>query len=149
MEIVECSSVPRTHGSVFLRCALAGFVLLANAPGCTWWLRITEVNGTVRVDGKPASGVQLVFEPLAKDRPRAFARTNQDGFYKLGRQGPGNNSGAAAGKYRVQVMSDTEREDPVVIPPEYNVKSTLEFEVVPGKTNVFDIDIVSKEKPGG
>lgn len=122
------------------------WLCLASATGCNWWLRITEVTGTVKVDGKPASGVQLVFDPLAKDRPRAFASTNKDGFYKLGRQGPGANSGAAAGKYRVQVMSDTEREDPVVIPPEFNVKSTLEFEVVPGKANVFDINIPGKSE---
>lgn len=123
------------------RIALVCLCLLVATVGCNWWLRITEVHGTVRVDGKPAAGVQIVFEPLAKDRPRAVARTNQDGFYTLGRQGPGRNSGAAAGRYHVRVMSDTEREDPIVIPPEFNVKSTLEFEVVPGKTNVFDIDI--------
>lgn len=144
MGIADMHIDPRVRRLRSWTWASACLCLALSANGCNWWLRITEVNGIVRVDGKPASGVQLVFEPLLKDRPRAIARTNKEGFYTLGRQGPGAQSGAAAGRYTVKVMSDTEREDPIVIPPEYNVKSTLEFEVVPGKTNTFDIDISSK-----
>ena len=117
---------------------------LALTTGCGWWLRITEVSGTVKVDGTPAGGVQLVFDPLDKSRPRALARTGPDGRFQLGRQGPGNKSGAAAGKYIVRVMSDTDGGEGFAIPPEYNVRSTLEFEVVPGTANVFDIDVESK-----
>ena len=113
--------------------------------GCDWWLRITEVGGTVRVDGTPAAGVTLVFEPLAENRPRAIAQTGADGTYKLGRQGPGNRSGAASGKYRVRLTADTEREGFVRIPAAYNLNSTLEFEVVPGQPNVFDIDVVTRK----
>lgn len=120
-------------GAILLGVALTG--------GCDWWLRITEVSGTVLVDGKPAEGIQLVFQPLATNRPRAFAQTRKDGAYRLGRQGPGDKIGAAAGVYRVQVLSDSESPNPVAIPPEYNVNTTLEFEVVPGKKNVFDIDV--------
>lgn len=137
MEIVEPAFRRRRSHRPMLVCLF----LLGVATGCNWWLRITEVQGTVRVKGAPAAGVQVVFEPIDKDLPRAVARTNNEGVYRLGRQGPGSNSGAAAGRYRVQVMSDTEREEPVVIPPEFNASSTLEFAVVPGKTNVFDIDI--------
>ena len=129
-------------GQLRSRRAMLGCLLLCGgAAGCGWWLRITEVHGTVRVAGKPAPRVQIVFEPLAKDRPRAVASTNKDGFYRLGRQGPGRNSGAAAGRYTVQLLSDNDGGDAVVIPPEFNVKSTLVFEVIPGKTNVLDIDV--------
>ena len=121
--------------------AAAAVVILAVVAGCGWWLRITEVAGTVTVDGKPAAGVQLVFDPVEASRPRAFARTDSDGRFRLGRQGPGDRSGAAAGKYLVRVMSDSDGEEGVVIPPQYNVRSTLEFEVVPGKENIFEIDI--------
>jgi len=141
MGITDVRAVPPVHRLRSWTWASACLCLALSAAGCNWWLRITEVNGTVRVDGKPTAGIQVVFEPLVKDLPRAIARTNKEGSYTLGRQGPGTKSGAAAGKYRVKVMSDTEREDPVVVPPEYNVKSTLEFEVVPGRVNVFDIDI--------
>ncbi len=122
----------------------AGGMGAAGAAGCNWWLRITEVSGKVTVDGQPASGIQLVFDPVDPSRPRALARTGQDGTFRLGRQGPGDRSGAAAGSYVVRVMSDSDGEEGIRIPPEYNVRSTLEFEVVPGKENVFEIDIETK-----
>ena len=121
-----------------------GFALLVPLGGCGWWLRITEVSGSVKVDGKPAGGVQLVFDPLDKSRPRAMARTAADGSFQLGRQGPGDKSGAAAGTYIVRVMSDNDGGEGFRIPPEYNVRSTLEFDVVPGRANVFEIDVTTK-----
>ena len=119
---------------------------LAFASGCgDWWLRITEVSGPIRVDGKPASGVQVVFQPLDASRPRALAQTDKDGAFRLGRQGPGNRQGAASGKYRVQLLTDTDSPNAVLIPPDYNVKSTLECNVIPGKANVFDVDVKTKK----
>jgi hypothetical protein len=116
------------------------------ATGCgDWWLRITEVSGTIRIDGKPAKGVQVVFQPQDSSRPRALAQTDKDGVFRLGRQGPGNRQGAAAGKYRVQLLTDTDSPNAVIIPPEYNVKTTLEFDVIPGKANVFDVDVNTKK----
>jgi len=104
------------------RCLLALSVPLLASSGCgDWWLRITEVSGTIRIDGKPARGVQVVFQPLDASRPRAIAQTDKDGGYRLGRQGPGNRQGAASGKYRVQLFTDTDGPNPVLIPAEYNV----------------------------
>lgn len=123
--------------------ALAPFMAVIAASGCG--LRITEVSGTVTVDGKPAGGVQLVFDPLDASRPRAIARTDAEGRFRLGRQGPGDRSGAAAGKYVVRVMSDSDGDEGVLIPPRYNLRSTLELEVVPGQENVFEIDIETEE----
>lgn len=125
--------------------ALALPVLVASGCG-DWWLRITEVSGTVRVDGKPTGGVQVVFQPLDASRPRAIAQTNKEGRYRLGRQGPGNRQGAASGRYRVQLFSDSEGPNPVVIPAEYGTNSALEFAVVPGQANVFDVDVQTKNK---
>lgn len=117
------------------------------AVGCgDWWLRITEVSGTVRMDGKPAGGVQVVFQPSDSSRPRAIAQTDKEGRYRLGRQGPGNRQGAASGKYRVQLFTDTDGPNPVLIPAEYSTNSTLEFEVIPGRVNVFDIEVKTKKK---
>lgn len=121
-----------------------GLALLVPLGGCGWWLRITEVSGSVRVDGKPAGGIQLVFDPLDKSRPRALARTAADGSFQLGRQGPGDKSGAAAGTYIVRVMSDNDGGEGFRIPPEYNVRSSLEFTVVPGRANVFEVDVTTK-----
>lgn len=126
---------------------LALVPLLLAIPGCgDWWLRITEVSGTVRIDGKPAGGVQVVFQPSDASRPRAIAQTDKEGRYRLGRQGPGNRQGAASGKYRVQLFTDTDGPNPVLIPAEYNTSSTLVFEVIPGQANVFDVDIQTKKK---
>lgn len=145
------SSAGRGHGRPgFGRTASAivravALLLLPACCGCDWWLRITEVSGTVMLEGQPAGGVQLVFEPLVTSRPRAFARTRNDGTFRLGRQGTGNRGGAAPGRYRVKLLSDREGEGEdgtsLAIPPEYNTQSTVEFEVVPGRANVFDIDI--------
>lgn len=126
---------------------LALVTLPVAALGCgDWWLRITEVSGTVRIDGKPARGVQVVFQPLDASRPRAIAQTDKEGRYRLGRQGPGNRQGAASGAYRVQLLTDTDGPNPVLIPTEYNVNSTLEFTVIPGQANVFDVDVQTKKK---
>lgn len=134
--------------SPWSRRRLTPVILLAclAATGCgDWWLRITEVSGTIRIDGKPAKGVQVVFQPLDASRPRALAQTDKDGVFRLGRQGPGNRQGAASGKYRVQLLTDTDSPNAVVIPPDYNVKSTLECDVIPGKANVFDVDVKTKK----
>ena len=130
-----------------LRLGLVVGAVCLGLAGCgDWWLRITEVSGTIRIDGKPASGVQVVFQPLDPSRPRAIAQTDKDGVYRLGRQGPGNRQGAAAGAYKVQLLTDTDGPAPVLIPAEYNTRTTLEFKVVPGQKNVFDVDVTTKKK---
>lgn len=130
----------RFPARVLRRALMAAFVC-AGMAGCDWWLRITDVSGRVTVDGKPTGGVQLVFEPVDRSRPRALARTRSDGTFSLGRQGPGDRDGAAAGEYVVRLMSDTDGGEGIRIPPRYNVRSELTFTVVPGRANVFDIDI--------
>jgi len=76
---------------------------------------------------------------------RSTPQTDKEGVFRLGRQGPGNRQGAASGKYRVQLLTDTDSPNAVIIPPEYNVKSTLEFDVIPGKANVLDVDVKTKK----
>lgn len=112
--------------------------------GCNWWLQTADVTGTVRIDGKPARRVQVVFEPLDTSKPRARATTDSDGLFRLSRLGPGNKPGAAVGRYRVKVLPNEENTNAAVIPSEYGSASTIEFDVVAGKPNVFDIDIHTK-----
>ena len=108
-------------------------------------MRITEVSGAVRIDGVPAKGVRLVFEPVDRSIPRAMALTGDDGRYRLGRQGSADKVGAAGGKYVIRVMSDSESANAVAIPAEYNTKSSLQVDVIPGKANVFDVDVKTKK----
>lgn len=128
----------RSFGSVLVA------LLLVSCAGCKWWLRITEVSGTVRLDGEPARGIRLVFEPESPKIPRAMALTDGQGVYRLGRQGPGGKQGAAAGKYRIRIMSNGESDNAVKIPAKYGTTPQFTFEVIPGEPNVFDIDLETK-----
>jgi hypothetical protein len=62
------------------------------------------------------------------------------------RQGHGDKSRAEPGKYIVRVMSDNDGGEGFRIPVEYNVRSTLEFDVVPGRPNVFDIEVETRSE---
>ena len=106
--------------------------------------RIADVSGTVHVDGKPAKGVIVVFDPAAKDAPRGVATTGGDGRYTVRRLGPGAKSGVPVGTYAVKVMADTDNPGAPKVPASYASGSALSFEVK-GGGNVFDIDISTKE----
>jgi hypothetical protein len=82
--------------------AIAGLSLLA--VGCGDRLPTVPVTGSVRVDGKPAAGVQVVLHPveaadprLAKLRPTG--RTEADGSYRIGTYEMAD--GAPAAEYRI------------------------------------------------
>jgi hypothetical protein len=106
--------------------------------------RVTEVSGTVTADGMPLARARVIFAPRAESQPAAMAYTDEQGGYRLYRQGPGSRGGAVVGKYTVKVMSDAEHPLPLEIPPEYNSRSEIIREVKAGQSNVFDIDIVTR-----
>jgi len=122
-----------------MRCLVVLFVAFSMASGCGY--RITDVSGTVTVEGMPLPHARVIFVPHAEQRPAAMAYTNAEGVYRLYRQGPGRREGAATGVYTVRVVSDPENPLPIEIPPEYNKRSELTFEVKAGQANVFDIAI--------
>ena len=116
------------------------------ASGClllTGCQRIADVSGTVRVDGKPAKGLIVVFDPGTNDAPRGVATTGGDGGYTVRRLGPGAKSGVPVGTYAVKVMSDADNPASPKVPTSYSSGSALSFEVK-GSGNVFDIDISTK-----
>ncbi len=116
---------------------LAACLLLT---GCQ---RIANVSGTVRVDGKPAKGLIVVFDPGVTDAPRGVATTGADGGYTVRRLGPGAKSGVPIGSYAVKVMADADNPASPKVPTSYASGSALSFEVK-GGGNVFDIDISNK-----
>ncbi len=116
---------------------LAACLLLT---GCQ---RIANVSGTVRVDGKPAKGLIVVFDPQATDAPRGVATTEGDGRYTVRRLGPGAKSGVPIGSYAVKVRADADKPASPKVPTSYASGSALSFEVK-GGGNVFDIDISNK-----
>ena len=102
--------------------------------------RIADVSGTVRVDGKPAKGLVVVFDPGTNDAPRGVATTAADGGYTIRRLGPGAKTGVPVGSYSVKVMADADNPNAPKVPPSYARGGGLSYEVK-GGANTFDIDI--------
>lgn len=122
-----------------------------------------DVSGTLTLNGGPFVNVNssmIIFEPL-DDKSLGFSSTPFDastGKYLCTKQ-----DGLKPGKYRVKIIAqalyDKRTKKPVapdfgsgqddasqddgqgyfvpLIPPEFNEKSTIEFEVESGKKNVF------------
>lgn len=111
------------------------------AAGCR---PVMEVSGTVQVDGKPGGGIVVMFDPIEPDLPRGVATTDKQGAYVVRRLGPGNKTGIMTGKYAVKLMADIDDPAAAKIPPKYFRGTELEYEVVSGKDNVYDIEISTK-----
>jgi len=124
--------------------ALCGVVLVF-APllaGC-WGqgFSVSEVTGTVTLDGKPRKGLMVVFSPNdGQDTklPPAYGFTNDEGRYRAIR--PGSKPGAVVGPTTIQVLTF-----------DGNVL-TMNGKAVPGAerqqeivrgANVVDIDLTS------
>lgn len=114
-----------------------------------------QVTGTITLDGKPLSGIAIVFQPIS-GRP-ARGKTDAEGKYELTyiRQ----TKGTKVGPNRVEIApsedgeaeeSSEEENQPVAkrksgkpaIPARYNVKSELKVDVKPGQ-NTFDFALES------
>lgn len=120
-------------------------VLVVLAIACAGGCRpVMEVTGTVQVDGKPSGGVVVMFDPVEPDGPRGVATTDRQGAYVVRRLGPGNKTGIRTGKYAVKLMADIDDPTAAKIPPKYFRGGELDYEVVSGKDNVYDIDISTK-----
>jgi|GEM_PF-1247838 len=124
------------------RCGTVSILLAVLAlGGCQ---RIVEVTGTVRIDGKPAKGVIVVFDPASPDKPRGVASTNQDGVYKLRRLGPGSKPGVPTGMYSVKLMPDVDNPDGSRIPEKFSRSSQLSRDVTGPSPHSYDIEISTR-----
>jgi len=135
------------------------FVLnLAGCSGPTDAPELGQVTGTITMDGKPLSGVAVMFSPL--DARPAQGKTDAEGKYELNYVR--STKGTKLGKNKVQIGSTEEEDDPeaatgddaapakkpaksskVTIPAKYNTKTELEVDVKAGD-NVFDFKLESK-----
>lgn len=132
-------SLPRVADWRLMVLVLASISLTAT--GCQ---RIVDVTGTVRIDGKPAKGVIVMFDPASSDQPRGVASTDENGVYKLRRLGPGSNPGVPTGEYSVKVMSDMDNPGAGRIPEKYFRNSQLTREVNGPSPHTYDIEISTK-----
>jgi hypothetical protein len=132
--------------------------LLLLLSGCGG-LRVVPVSGRVTLDGKPAAGVHVGFQPVAtagNNNPGggSYAITDDDGRFTL-RMVEGGQSGAVVGKHRVEITTRGAEADSgtdtrpktgapkTVIPPKYNRNSDLTFEVPSGGTDKADFTLTS------
>jgi hypothetical protein len=85
--------------------ALAGALLILPLAGCGGAdiPELGEVEGTVTIDGKPASGILVSFVPTAGGRPSSGI-TNDDGYYEL--QYSPQAMGALVGSHHVSIVSE-------------------------------------------
>ena len=130
--------------------ATAGILLLAvSLSGCgkSDLPDIGKVSGTVTLDGKPLPDAVLTFQPEGA-RP-AYARTDEEGYYEV--EYTKGVMGATLGTHRVAISkleggggdqggygAGASKE---TLPAKYNLRTTLTFEVKPGKNQAdFDLD---------
>lgn len=117
-----------------------------------------EVSGRVTLDGVPLPTGTIQFQPNASIEQVAVAEGTliEDGQYRLEPE-----KGLIPGSYRVIILSHDDnapseeelpgggggvRLPPELIPPQYNVNTTLVAEVAADKENVFNYDLESKKK---
>ncbi|MCC9609261.1 Ig-like domain-containing protein [Blastopirellula sp. JC732] len=143
------------------RLAAALSVMLLSLSGCggaSDQPDLGQVSGTITFDGKPLSGIVVVFQPDS-GRP-ARGRTDAEGKYEL--TYIRNTRGTKVGHNRVEIAPSEEDDAPAEaqldadsaqaqrpfksgkpkIPVRYNIKSELEAEVQPGD-NTFDFALTS------
>lgn len=124
------------------------FVVIATAlvTGCEKGPEVAPVTGTVQQNGKPLAGAMVEFQP--DYGAPSYGYTDQQGQYEI--QFQKNRMGALIGHHTVRVRTIGEKTDletdttvnvPETVPELYNDETTLEFDVVAGEENVFDIDI--------
>lgn len=97
-----------------------------------------EVEGTVRLGGRPLAGAFIVFAPTRPDEVRGVGSTDVAGRYRILR--PGGKFGAPIGKCIVSIHGGDAGGQ---IPTTFGTASELTYEVRPGR-NAFDIDIPGK-----
>lgn len=123
---------------------LAMLTALMCIVGCTGESMV-PVTGTVTLDGKPVSGLEVNFEPTGEigNRGTATGYTQADGSFSL--MYPGYKEGAPLGEYTVRIIGGESLDDgtKVRVPPKYNTDSELK-ETVTSTENTFTFNLESK-----
>ena len=118
---------------------------------------LAPVSGTVTLDGTPAAGLHVIFQPLSDGRNTnpgggSYAITDAAGHYSL-KMVDGDATGAVIGKHRVEIATKVADDSPhdlrpkgpagKRIPARYNRQSELTFEVAAGGTDTANFDLQS------
>jgi hypothetical protein len=126
--------------------------------GCGGGPEVGSVSGRVTLDGEPLADARVNFQPIGGSGRNAgigsYGRTNANGEYSLTLIDD-SGQGAVVGMHKVMIKAvpepkggpndDKARSGPDRVPREYNIDSTLTFEVKPGP-NTADWPLKSKKK---
>jgi len=120
---------------------------------------VVPVSGRVTLDGQPAAGVHVGFQPMAaigQQNPGggSYAVTDLEGRFTL-RLVETDQPGAVVAQHRVEIIAKSETDDDrdrrgkapplkLVIPAEYNRESQLTFTVPSGGTSSANFDLKSQ-----
>ncbi len=119
-------------------------LILPTLPGCRPGPPVGEVTGRVTIDGRPAPGLLVHFEPqdgLANGLPATYGATDDQGSYRAKRMN--GQTGAAIGLNHVRITAiERDGNQQAKIHARYAQDYTLWFEVAPGQ-NTFDIELRS------
>jgi len=119
--------------------------LLSSGCGKNDGPRLSEVAGTILLDGKPLPNAAVMFQPEF-GRP-AFATTDDQGHYNL--KYSDGTKGAATGKNTVTIRTEIEGEqgEPLIqkelLPSRYHSRTTLSADIVDGP-NTVDFKLTSQ-----
>ena len=123
---------------------VCGGAFLVMLPGCQKGASLGEVTGRVTIDGQPAPGLLVHFEPqdgLAKGLPATYGATDDQGSYRATRMN--GQTGAGVGLNHVRITAiERDGNQQAKIHARYAQDYTLWFEVAPGQ-NTFDIELRS------
>jgi hypothetical protein len=141
-----------------LRSVLPGGVLLFAVVGCGWGGKVAPVSGIITLNGQPAAGIAVSFEPLATEGnnvpgPSAFGVTGPDGRYTAKTVG-GEINGATTGKNRVKFCAYIDPADiledgsvktkpKVKVPARYWSDPKIEFDVPANGTSSADFALTT------
>jgi hypothetical protein len=107
------------------------------------------VSGVVMVNGKPAKGAIVEFQPMSTVDNTSPGRastgaTDENGKFTL-KTGDGK-TGAVVGKHRVRILHNYSDKNAEPIPAEWNSASKQEFDVPSGGTDEANFNIDTKKK---
>jgi hypothetical protein len=155
---------------VLIAAALVPLLVLASGCSGSGDPKYVAVSGKVHLNGKPLAGATVQFNPVSSDKNKSPGKTSAGStdsegkftlFYDV------NKNGAVVGEHKVMIYMmpdeapapfDPELGSPdgyvppksksskpaIIIPPEYNEKTTLTFTVPPGGTSEAFFDLKMK-----
>ena len=124
-------------------CSLICMVLIAGCSGGGEPLpELTEVTGTVTLDGKPLENISVIFQPEAADQASSRGTTNAEGKFKL--MYNQDASGAVSGKHKVR-FAVMDADSTGLLPEKYTRTNSVETaDVTKVGPNNFQFELKSR-----